>query len=90
MMVKIEIRNTNKIFIEEWSWKKINLIKDSKKIKRIRIKLKKISQIGLNDEIEKKNQSFIKNPRIKIRNQKNKNWSRNSYKSKNISKTLHD
>jgi hypothetical protein len=34
--------------------------------------LKKISQIGLNDEIEKKNQSFIKNPRIKIRNQKNK------------------
>ena len=90
MMVKIEIRNTNKIFIEEWSWKKINLIKDSKKIKRIRIKLKKISQIGLNDEIEKKNQSFIKNPRIKIRNQKNKDWSRNSYKSKNISKTLHD
>jgi len=90
MMVKIEIRNTNKIFIEEWSWKKINLIKGSKKIKRIRIKLKKISQIGLNDEIEKKNQSFIKNPRIKIRNQKNKDWSRNSYKSKNISKTLHD
>jgi hypothetical protein len=38
----------------------------------MKIKLKK-HKLGLNDEIDKKkNQSFTKEPKIKIKNQKNK------------------
>jgi len=64
-------------FIEEWSWKKNQFNKRSKKIKKIRIKLKKISQIGIKWWNWKKNQSSIRNIRTKIRNQKNKDWNRN-------------
>jgi len=39
---------------------------------------------------KKKKQSFTKEPKIKIKNQKNKDWSRNFHKLEDNTKILHD